>query len=144
MYSLLLSEEVVGDETLLTVVAEAESILNSHPLTQNPADDPTDAAVTINHLFMLKSNQATPLGSFSKPDQYSRHCQRQAQYLADVFCRRWLREYLPKLQKRYKGFSLCRDLKDDELVLIIDENIPRGQWRLGRVVVVHKAKDGHV
>ena len=43
MYSLLLSEEVVGDESLLTVVAEAESILNSRPLTQNPADDPTDA-----------------------------------------------------------------------------------------------------
>ena len=29
------------------------------------------------------------------------------------------------------------------MVLIVDENIPRGQWRLGRVVLVHKAKDGH-
>lgn len=40
--SVLLSGQVVGDESLLTVVAEAESILHSRPLTQNP-DDPTDA-----------------------------------------------------------------------------------------------------
>lgn len=39
--SVLLSEQVVGDESLLTVVAEAELILNSRPLMQNP-DDPTD------------------------------------------------------------------------------------------------------
>ena len=64
--SVLLSEQVVGDESLLTVV---ESILNSRPSTQNP-DDPTDAApLTPNHLPMLKSNQAMPPGSFSKPDQ---------------------------------------------------------------------------
>ena len=139
--SVLLSEQVVGDESLLTVV---ESILNSRPLTQNP-DDPTDAEpLTPNHLLMLKSNQAMPPGSFSKQDQYSRPRWRQVQYLADVFWRRWLREYLPTLQKRQRWFYVCRDLKEDDLVLIVDENIPRGQWRLGRVVLVHKAKDGHV
>lgn len=49
-------------------------------------------------------------------------------YLADVLWRRWL----------------CRDLKEDDLVLIVDENISRGQWCLRHVVLVHKAKDGHV
>lgn len=142
--SVLLSEQVVGDESLLTVVAEAESILNSRPSTQNP-DDPTDAEpLTPNHLLMLKSNQAMPPCSFSKQYQYSRRRWRQVQYLADVFWRRWLREYLPTLQKRQRWFSVCRVLKEDDLFLIVDENIPRGQWRLGRVVVVHKAKDGHV
>ena len=29
---------------------------------------------------------------------------------------------------------------EDDLVLVVDENIPRGQWRLGRVVLVHKGK----
>ena len=142
--SVLLSEQVVGDESLLTVVAEAESILNSRPLTPNP-DDPTDAEpLTPNHLLMLISNQAMPPGSFSKQDQYSRRRWRQVQYLADVFWRRWLRGYLPTLQKRHKWFSVCRYLKEDDLVLIVDENIPRGQWRLGRVVLVHKGKGGHV
>ena len=134
----------MGDESLLTVVAEAESILNSRPLTQNP-DDPTGAEpLAPNHSLMLKSNQAMPPGSFSKQDQYSRRRWIQVQCLADVFWRRRLREYLPTLQKRHKWFSVCHDLKEDDLVLIVDENVPRGQWRLGRVVVVHKAKDCHV
>lgn len=129
LLSVLLSEQNVGDESLLTVVAEEESILNSRPLTQSP-DHPTDAEpLTPNHLLMLKSNQAMPPGSFSKPDHYSRRHWGQVQYLADVFWGRWLREYLPTLQKRHKWFSDCRDLKEDNLVLIVDENIPRGQWR---------------
>ena len=32
----LLSEQIVGDESLLTVMAEAEAIVNSPPLTSNP------------------------------------------------------------------------------------------------------------
>ena len=46
---------------------------------------------------------------------------------ADVFWRRWLREYVLTLQKHHKWFSFCRDLKEDDLVVIVDENIPRGQ-----------------
>ena len=59
------------NRSLLTVVAEAQSILNSRPLTQN-SDDPTDAeSLTPNHLIILKSNQAMSPGSFSKQDQCS-------------------------------------------------------------------------
>ena len=95
--SVPLSEKVVGDESLLTVVAEAEPILNSCPLTQNP-DDPTDAEpLTPNHLLMLKSNQDMSPGSFSKQDQYSQRRWRQVQYLAAVFWRCWRREYLSTL-----------------------------------------------
>ena len=81
-------------------------------------------------LFQTRSVQSTSLETSSIP----------------CWCllRRWLREYLLTLQKRHKWFSFCRDLKEDDLVLIVDENIPRGQWRSGRVVLVHKAKDGHV
>ena len=121
---LVLSNQQVISNELEAVVAKAQSILNSRPLTQNP-DDPTDAEpLTPHHLLMLKSNQAMPPGSFSKQDPYSRRPWRQVQYLAAVFWRRWLREYLLTLQKRHKWFSFCRDLKEDDLVLIIDENIP--------------------
>ena len=48
------------------------------------------------------------------------------------------------LQKRHKWNSTIRDLKKDDLVLIVEENSPRGRWPLGRVVRVYEAKDGHV
>ena len=110
---LVLSNQQVILNEAEAVVAKAQSILNSRPLTQNP-DDPTDAEpLKPHHLLMLKSNQAMPPGSFSKQDPYSRCRWRQVQYLADVFWRRRLREYLLTLQKRHKWFSFCRDLKEE-------------------------------
>ena len=65
----LLSEQIVGEESFLTVMAEAEAIVNSRPLTSNP-DDPADAEpLTPNHLLLLRSNQPMPPGIFSKEDQ---------------------------------------------------------------------------
>ena len=62
---MVLSNQQVISNELEAVVAKAQSILNSRPLTQNP-DDPTDAEpLTPHHLLMLKSNQAMPPGSFS-------------------------------------------------------------------------------
>ena len=140
----LLSEQIVGDESPLTVMAEAEAIVNSRPLTSN-RDDPADAEpLTPNHMLLLRSNQPIPPGIFSKEDHYSKRRWRQIQYLADIFWRRWLREYMSTLQKHHKWNSTSRDLKKDNLVLIVDENSPRSWWPLGRVVWVYEAKDGHV
>ena len=64
--------------------------------------------------------------------------------LADIFWRRWLREYMSTLQKRHNWNSTSRNLKKDDLVLIVEENAPRGRWLLGRIVRVYEANDGHV
>ena len=81
----LLAQQTVTDETLLTLMAETETILNSRPLTQN-TDGPEDAEpLTPNHLLQLKSNQPMSPGVFCKEDQYSRRRWQQVQYLADVF-----------------------------------------------------------
>ena len=36
-----------------------------------------------------------------------------------------------------------RDLKVDELVLVIRSDSPRGRWPLGRVFEVYPGRDGH-
>ena len=52
----LLDEQLVNDETLLTVKGEVEAILNSPPITPN-CDSPFDVeALTPNHLLMLRSH----------------------------------------------------------------------------------------
>jgi hypothetical protein len=62
------------------------------------------------------------------------------QYFADVFWTRWIKEYLPILQKRQKWFKHERNLKEGDLVLIV-ENTPRNMWNLRRVLNV--MKDSH-
>lgn len=56
------------------------------------------------------------------------------QYLADLFWKRWIREYLPLLQKRQKWTKERRSFSTGDIVLLLDPTAPRGSWPLGRVL----------
>ena len=99
----LMKEQPLDDEGLTTLMCEVESIVNGRPITKS-SDDPSDSeALTPSHLLLLRSGPRLPPGVFRKEDGYSRRRWRQVQYLADVFWRRWIREYLPQLQERQNG-----------------------------------------
>ena len=57
--------------------------------------------------------------------------------------RRWLKECVPALNSRPKWTSANRDLKVDEVVLVIQPDSPRGRWPLGRVTEVYPGQEGH-
>ena len=98
----LTKEQVLDDEGLNTLMCEVEAIVNGRPITKL-SDDPRDLEpLTPNHLMLLRAGPAAPPGTFTKYDNYSNRRWRQVQYLADVFWRRWVREYLPSLQERQK------------------------------------------
>jgi hypothetical protein len=140
----LFKQQVLDDEGLTTLMCEAESIVNSRPLTK-VSDDPNDAeALTPNHLLLLRSGPSFPPGIFTKEERYSRRRWRQIQYLADIFWRRWVKEYLPTLQKRQKWNKPRRNFQLGDIVLIVDENYPRCSWPLGRITEVKSGKDGYV
>ncbi|XP_028417189.1 uncharacterized protein LOC114541467 [Dendronephthya gigantea] len=140
----VLKEQLVTDEVLLTVMAEAMNILNSRPLTRN-SDSPLDLEpLTPNHLLHLRPSSSLPPGVFRKEDSYSNRAWRQAQYLANVFWRRWTKEYLPTLIERRKWNSPKENLKVGDVVLLADETYPRGQWPLAVVVEAGLSRDGYV
>ncbi|XP_060584000.1 uncharacterized protein LOC132740165 [Ruditapes philippinarum] len=126
----LVKEQLLTDEQLLTVVTEVEKILNDRPITR-VSDDPKDLpALTPSMILLLKSNTCIPGGIFRKEDTYAKRRWRQAQYLADIFWKRWIREYIPTLQSRQKWLRPQRDIREGDIVLVAQENIPRGQWPL--------------
>lgn len=140
----LLDEQLVNDETLLTVMTEVEAILNSRPITPN-CDSPFDVeALTPNHLLMLRSHTVYPPGVFTESDHYIKRRWDQAQYLANIFWRRWIKEYLPTLQKRHKWYFPKANIQENDVVLIANENGPKGQWPLARVIKVHRGDDNKV
>ena len=109
------------------------------------SDDPKDLeALTPSHILLLKSNSSIPFCVSQRTDCYSKRRWRQAQYLASVFWLRWVREYLPCLQKRQKWFRVKRNLQEDDIVMLIDKNVSRGQWPLARVVETFPNKHGIV
>ena len=117
-------------------MCEVESILNNRPLT-TATDDPMDLeALTPNHLLLMKKQPVLPPGLFNKEDSYARRRWKQVQYLADLFWKRWVREYLPMLQERQKWTQRKKNLAAGDIVMIVDDSAPRSSWVLGRVLQV--------
>ena len=130
----VLKEQTLDEEGLQTALCEVEAILNDRPLTPM-SDDPGDLeALTPNHLLQLKCKPSLPPGIFKKEDLYCRRRWRQVQYIADLFWRRWAKEYLPLLQERQKWNRPRRSLSPGDLVLIVDETAPRNSWLMGRIL----------
>ena len=140
MYGLL-KEQSLTDESLQTLLCEVESIVNGRPITQ-VSSDPNDLEVlTPNHLLLLKSKPMLPPGHFKREEMYGRRRWRQVQYLADIFWKRWLREYLPLLQERQRWLRPKRSLQVGDIVLLIEPTLPRNSWRLGKITNVYPDKN---
>jgi len=137
-------EQLLTDEKLLTLMGEAERILNDRPIARVSNDPKDPTALTTNMLLLMRSNACLPRGIFKKEDSYSVRWWKQINYLADVLWRRWIREYLPLLQIRQKWQREQTDLREGDVVLVAEDNVRRGQWPLGRVVKVIPGRDGHV
>jgi len=140
----VIREQLLNDEALLTLVAEVEKILNDRPITQVSSDQRDPEPLSPNKLLIMRPNASFPPGLFDKHDVYCKRWWRQVQYLANVFWRRWVREYLPTLQVRQKWYNLQRNVSVNDLVLVCDEQLSRGKWPLGLVLEVNKGRDGLV
>ena len=64
--------------------------------------------------------------------------------MADLFWKRWVKEYLPVLQLRQKWSKAERNIAEGDIVLAVDQNVPRGEWPLGKVIEVNCGRDGLV
>ena len=94
----------LDDESLSTLMSEAEAIVNSCLLTVNQLADPDSSSpLTPNHLLTMKSKVIlAPPGAFQPADVYCRKRWRRVQHLANEFWTRWKKEFLLSLQQRQK------------------------------------------
>ena len=140
----IVKQQTVDEEGLHTLLCEVEAIINSRPITR-VSNDPNDLeAITPNHLLLMKAKTPLPPGLFEGTDLYARRRWRQVQYLADLFWRRWTKEYLPDLQERQKWSRPKRNLAENDVVLVVDESAPRNSWLMGRVIQTFEDSKGLV
>ena len=133
-----------SEEQLQTLLCEVENILNSRPLTK-VCDDPNDLdVITPNQLLQPRIQEHYPPGKFTEQDKYARQRWRQVQFLADLFWKRWVREYLPTLQRRQKWLHPERNYAVGDIVLIADQHAPRNSWLLGKIISIHEDNQGYV
>lgn len=136
----------LNDASLRTFFYEAMSIVNNRPLTVDGLSDPASLEpLTPNHLLTMKSSvPLPPPGTFVKEDLYVKKRWRQVQYLCEQFWSRWRIEYLTNISLRQKWHTARRNVQVGDIVIVKEEEVPRNEWRLARVLEVSKDSDGLV
>ncbi|XP_055585092.1 uncharacterized protein LOC129737945 [Uranotaenia lowii] len=130
------------DEVFVTVLCEAESIVNSRPLTHLPLETADQESLTPNHFLLLDSHGAKQ--SEKRPTSEREALTsgwNQCQKLLDTFWQRWVKEYLPTLNRRTKWYDDVKPIVPGDLVFIADDGI-RNRWIRGKVVRTVPGKDG--
>ncbi|PFX22147.1 hypothetical protein AWC38_SpisGene13323 [Stylophora pistillata] len=116
--------------------------MNSRPLTYEGADPRDEPVLTPNHFLVGQlGGQLAP----QVADDIAfnpRHRWRLIQNLVRLFWKRWREEYLSTLNTRKKWREAKENLKVGDVVLVVDQNAPRGQWHLGRVEEMFPGQDG--
>ncbi|XP_038116954.1 uncharacterized protein LOC119769127 [Culex quinquefasciatus] len=138
------TSRVPNEETLATLLVEAESIVNSRPLTFIPLQSEQQEALTPNHFLLLSSRGVVqPPKTWMEPKLACRGDWQLCQTMLDQFWRRWVREYLPTIARRTKWLEESKPLELGDLVIVVEEKIRNG-WIRGRVVEVCPGRDGRV
>ena len=132
-------------EQFLSILAEAEAILNSRPLM--PMDSaPTDGAqiLTPAHFLIGRSLRALPTKLDTTANisllKHWRLCQR----LTRNFWEEWSGSYLQYLQRLHRWQHPKRSLQVGDVVLLKDPELFLRSWPLAVVEQVHPGPDGLV
>lgn len=131
-------------EELYTLLTQIEACLNSRPLTAM-SEDPSDLTALTPAHFLIGDSLVLPVEP-DLPVKPISHIRRWklVQSMYQQFWKRWSREYLTQLQQRTKWMKSTSNLKEDDLVIIKDDNLPPLLWKLGRVSQLHPGVDGVV
>ena len=132
-------------EELVTAVTEAESIMNSRPLSYVSSED-LEEPLTPAHLLSGRRILSLPDRYRENPededfefDLSTDDLNKRVRYLNNVidhFWRRWRNEYLAELRNAHKSPAKSVEksrVKIGDVVLVHDENHPRSYWRTGRI-----------
>ncbi|XP_063834897.1 uncharacterized protein LOC135084084 [Ostrinia nubilalis] len=138
----VLKERAPREETLITLLAEVENMINSRPLSHVSVDPSTVETLTPNHFLLGNSSNLPTIGEFDDSDLYLRKLWRKAQRMADMFWNRWVKEVLPDMLPRRKWNEERAPLQVGDLVLVVDPSSPRNTWPKGIIHQIYPGKDG--
>lgn len=137
----VMGERALTYEEMLTLVTQIEGILNSRPLTTIPTDTDDLQPLTPAHFLI-----GGPILSIPEPDYQDANIGRLDRWQLieskkQAFWRRWHKEFITRMQHRPKWMEPGREIAVDDVVLIKEDNLPPGRWKLAKVIDLHPGKD---
>ena len=136
------------NDVLITTMCLVEHTLNARPLT-SVSNDPDDLeALTPNHFLLGRANLVTLFLRDAQRYTDLRRVFRVSQAYSDMICMiwtRWTKEYSPECNMRNKwNKDDVRQLKVNDLVWVVDENVKRSNYKMARVLEIQKGSNGRV
>ncbi|XP_033731561.1 uncharacterized protein LOC117321171 [Pecten maximus] len=131
-------------EVLCTFMHEVAAVMNSRPLVA-VENDPQDPLV-LSPGILVTQKQGDPLepaSNLSLKEMYTAQW-KQVQILSDIFWKQWKSRYLDSLQSRRKWKTEQPSPQINDLVLMKDANVARGDWPVGIITKLFPSDDGKV
>ena len=135
---LYVEEDLTMDE-FRTAVSRIAALLNCRPIAKVKVENAM-TTLTPNHFLIGKLGGAVSTDDLEQPSERWKR----VHALTDQFWKQFLLEYIPQLSKRDKWKTERSNLEVGEVVLQLDPDAPRGQWKMAVVEEVHPGPDGKV
>ncbi len=132
-------------DELYTLLAQAESILNSRPLAPLHTEEASEGTyLTAGHFLIGRPLRAPPqpLPSTGKMSNLRRW--ELVSRLQNDLWRQWTATYLASCAQRSKWTRTGRSLAPGDLVFVRDETLRSRDWPVAVVETAHAGDDGHV
>ena len=140
---IILGSQELTLEFFTTILAETELMLNSRPLTHVNDQPENEEPLTPNHFLLHRPFANIPPIVFEETDKpLSFNSWKEVQKVSNHFWKRFLKEYLPALDRRQKWNKATSPLKVNDIVWLLQDVTPRGIWPLGKITATHPGKDG--
>ena len=134
----------LDEEEFRTVISKVAHLLNCRPIQAVPDVDDFET-LTPNHFLLPALAEAVfpPDVKDISQVKLSTRLRHQVMVQEHVW-KRFHAEIVPLLGPRKRWSAEVENLKEDDVVLELDENLPRGLWRMLRVAKVLPSADGLV
>ena len=136
----MLSQERIDDEMLTTIIDQVNGLINCRYISHVSASPHELKPITPNHLIYGHALAATFTTAYQDIDVPLKHV-RQVSTTIRRFWRRWIAEYLPSLMEHSKWRLHKPNLRNNDVVLVVNDTALRGKWLLGRIVKIYPSKD---
>ena len=148
------------NEQLLTYLKEAESVINTRPITYVGDDINSGIVVTPAHFLTLNPKLGVPEShpedqddSEFKPVESTadrlEEIWKKGQRLLNQFWKMWKHDYLVSLRERFQTKLKASRIQSHDSagvgnVVQIHDNLPRGSWKIGMIHELGESGDGQV